>query len=105
MSDSKIKPVIILPNGEMSREDIAQLREIGFCAVEAEHPDSVRFLAPPPESYGPQERAAIKLARYIMSQSRGTQFERSSLVEKLAQCLIEGTPLQPVDAAKTIRTK
>lgn len=94
MSEPRIKPVIIISKGELSPEDIALLRENQFCVVEAENPDDVRFMEPPPQGYSAQETAAIKLARYVVSYGNpDVNFTRRGLVDLLCQYMIEGTPL------------
>jgi hypothetical protein len=59
---SKIRPVIILPPEEMSESDINKLHENGFCVVVAKHPDQVRFMEPPLQSY-PAPNKCQKLKR------------------------------------------
>ncbi len=44
----KLKPVIVIPVGCMTKKDIAELRANQFCVVEAQDPSLVRFIEPPP---------------------------------------------------------
>lgn len=100
---SRVKPVIVLPKGELSPEDLQLLRDNGFCVVEAEHPDAVRFMEPPPQGYTTQEQAAIKLCRYIVNyENQNVSFDRRSLVDLLCRYMIEGTPLARVQTLQTV---
>jgi hypothetical protein len=95
--EKKMKPVIIIPKKVMTKEDIKELRANGFCVVEAADPSAVRFIEPPPTGgYRLQERAAIKLCRAILSDSKNTTYYRSTLIDKLAAFMVEGTALSPV---------
>lgn len=103
---SRVKPVIILPKGELSPEDLERLRDNGFCCVEAEHPDEVRFMEPPPAGYEKAEQAAIQLCRYIVNyEKRECHFERRQLVDLLARYMIEGTPLSALPPQQPKRVK
>lgn len=97
---TRMKPVIILPKGAVSAEDIALLRENQFCVVEADDPSEVRFMEPPPNGYSEQERAAIALCRHIMRHSWDASWTKRDLGNLLAQFFIEGSPLQYVEPAK-----
>lgn len=90
----KIKPVIILPPGEMTQKDIAELKDNGFCVVVAKRPDAVRFMEPPLQSYPAPERAALKLVRFIVANRTNGPQAYNDLTERLCDYLIEGTPLQ-----------
>jgi hypothetical protein len=46
--DSPMKPIVILPPGAMSKEDIDRLRNNNLCVVEAQEPGLVKFLDPIP---------------------------------------------------------
>lgn len=101
----RIKPVIILPKGELSPEDLQLLRDNGFCAIEAANPDAVRFMDPPPHDYTTQEQAAIKLCRFVVNhEKRDCSFERRSLVDLLVRYMIVGTPLADNSAPKPVKT-
>lgn len=93
--NEKMKPVIVLPKEEMLEEDIEHLRENGLCVVECEHPESVRFMEPPPGGYGESERAAIELFRHLMSE-RKWNINRASLAEMWCDILTKGTSLEPI---------
>ena len=97
----KIKPVLILPTGDMSKRDINQLRRNGICVVEAKTPEQVRFCEPPPHGYSVQERGAIALFRYVMSASANLgNWSRMELRAKYAELLIAGTSLDPATPVK-----
>lgn len=44
-SNAPMKPMMILPRGEISKADIARLNQNGLCVVEAKDPAKVRFVA------------------------------------------------------------
>lgn len=107
---SKIRPVIILPPDEMSEDDIGKLNNNGFCVVVAKHPDQVRFMEPPLQSYPAPERAALKLCRVIMA-SREKNVTLQDLTQRLCDFLMEGVPipgvtqLQPAKQCGEIKNK
>jgi hypothetical protein len=68
MEPSRMRPTVILPIGAMDKKQITKLNRNGFCVVEAKQPEAVRFLnVPPVADYTVSERAAIELARVLMS--------------------------------------
>lgn len=92
MSDNglpRIKPIIILPKGEMSKKDIATLNANHLCVVEAKDPSKVRFVDPPPEGYTVQEKAAIQLFRTIAAKA-SFQINRSSFAEMYVDIILQG---------------
>lgn len=91
-----MKPVIILPKDQMSKEDIAELRANDICVVEADNPEEVRFAEPPPGDYGPQEQAAIQLFRYVASQGSNVNFGKQRLVELYVNFLLKGSHMEPI---------
>lgn len=96
-TNQRMRPVIILPPGEITKEDIAILRENGMCVVEAKDPSKVRFVEPPPLGYSVQERAAIALCRWVMGHDNpGANWSRRELAAKLADFFCEGSPLEPL---------
>jgi hypothetical protein len=102
IEEQRIKPVMILPRGEVSPEDIALMRENGFCVVEAQNPDAVRFMEPPPNGYSEQEKAAIALCRHLMKFQPDVTWTKREVGHMLAQFFIEGSPLQYVEPAKQV---
>lgn len=98
----RMKPVIVLPKGCMTKEDIRTLRENGFCCVEAEKPDLVRFIEPPPMGYSVQEQAAVKLCRFLRLSSHSSPWSYSTVMTKLAEIMIEGSPLAVVPTVLTV---
>ena len=92
--DGKLmRPVIILPTGEVSKKDLRELRKNGFCVVEAKAPGLVRFLEPPPQDYSMQEEAAIKLCRSLLDKTNTLCLTRQEIASKYALIIIDGTPL------------
>lgn len=94
-NDNRIKPVIILPQGQVSRDDIERLNSNGLCVVEAQDPSLVRFMEPPPDGYGIRERAAISLFRRVMAH-KSLSYSRSDIAVLYADILLEGSPLEPI---------
>ena len=106
MSDQPVKrmaPVIVLPEGAMKRADMNLLRKNGFLVVEAKEPDKVRFMEPPPNGYSEQERAAIKLCRWLTTKRGSLMY--SDITEALVRFFIEGSPLQPVEQVQKLEKK
>jgi hypothetical protein len=97
--NTRIKPVVVLAKGEVSKRDIKRLNDNGLCVVEANDPSKVRFIDPPPEGYAVQERAAIQLFRSLMSRS-GFSLSRAGLSELYADILLEGWPMPRVEQVK-----
>lgn len=97
----RIKPMMIIPKKAMTKRDIGELRKNGVCVVEAENPLLVRFCEPPPEGYSVQERAAIRLSRFLLSADHNNNYrDRSDICALYAQLIIEGTPLSNAYVAR-----
>lgn len=96
----RMAPVIVVPTGEISKEDLALVRENGFCVIEAKNPDAVRFMEPPPNGYSEQERAAIALCRHLMRFEGDRNWTKREIGNLLAQFFIQGSPLEYVEPAK-----
>lgn len=99
---STIKPMIILPPGNMDAENIGLLRQNGICVVVSEKPQEVKFVdAMAAVSSRTQiEQAAIKLSRYLVTvkSSDGTDgwsMTKKDITAHFVRLLIEGTPLDP----------
>lgn len=96
-----MKPIIILPPGAVSKEDIDRLRENDLCVVEAAEPALVKFVDPIPciSSRTQIEDAAIQLSRRVMSRdfwANGPLSEsRAHCVRSFVEFLVAGTPLDP----------
>lgn len=104
MSDNKIRPLIILPKGQVSKKDIQRLNDNGLCVVEAEDPSLVRFAEPPPTmDYDVRERAALSLFRRVMAKTNQV-YNRADLTQIFVDALLNGSPLQPVMDVKTVPT-
>lgn len=94
-----MKPVLILPKGGMSADDIKRLRDNGICVVEAKDPSHVRFTEPP--IGGPiLERAAISLARELLSGDNYYGLSRADARAKYARIIVEGSSLSAVPPNK-----
>jgi hypothetical protein len=90
-----VKPMIILPPGTMSKEDMDQLRENGVCVVEAKEPAVVRFVDPiPVQSSRTQiEQASIELSRRLLSKGNEQLMQRKDIASLFVSLLTKGTPL------------
>lgn len=89
-----MKPILILPIGAMSAEDIERLRQNDICAVEAESPGLVRFVDPPPTGNHDQvTEACLQLSRLVMN-NPSENYTGRSLSAWWAQCLINAHPLR-----------
>lgn len=99
-----IKPVIIVRTGHVEPHGIADLRANGICCVEAEDPDQVRFLEPPPGGYGIAERAAIELFRRVIgsgkTESLWTKGEMACLYARLLLDSAKMPAITPVKRTK-----
>ncbi len=93
-----MKPIIILPPGAMSQEDIELLRGNELCVVVAKNPATVKFVDPIPaaSSRTKIEDAAIKLSRKVLSQGFwSSESTRSDMTRAFIDILVNGTPLDP----------
>lgn len=101
-----MKPVMILPPGAMSAEDIALLNANDLCVVVADDPAAVRFLDPLPaqSSRNDVENAAIRLTRCLLTgegfRTDTTVYDRSVIASKFALLLMESVPLGQEAPAK-----
>src|ERR1017187_4305303 len=92
----RMQPVIISPVGAVSKADMRRLNRNGFVVVEAKDPSAVRFMEPPPEGYNTQEKAAIALCRYLLSNENGLNRNRTEIQASYSHFLLEGWPLRSV---------
>lgn len=94
----QMKPMIVLPVGEVTPEDIQQLRDNGICVIEAKEPANVRFVEPLESSLGQDDfaRAAIQLTRRILCGEVGG-FAKGDCSKLLAEILIKGSPIDPAE--------
>jgi len=97
---ARMKPVIIIPVGQVSKRDLKRLNDNSFCVVEAKDPSTIRFSEPPPNGYSEQEKAAIQLCRFVISHPSAASWTRLELGNLLARFFIEGSPLQPLTQIK-----
>lgn len=105
-----MKPVIMLPPGQISKNDIERLFDNGFIVVTVKNPESVRFVEPPPLGYSAQEKAAIALCRHILKAKNNYSTTRSELSNWLVEFFISGSSLdasqpEPVKQVKQIPPK
>lgn len=95
MPDQRTKPVVIIKPKAMSKADIRRMNHAGITVVEAESPESIRFLDPPPFDRDQQERAAISLSRILLTTgNNNTPYYRQTIAEMYVKILLEGTPLE-----------
>jgi hypothetical protein len=102
-TEQRMKPIAILPAGDMTPADIAELRSNGICVVECKNPNGVRFCQPPPAGYSIQEQAAIQLATVILNTNKTWSMMESRNL--YAQILMRGTPLEgrPPEAPRKVK--
>jgi hypothetical protein len=97
----RMKPILIIPKGEMEPEDIKRLNDNGICTVEAKNPGSVKFLDPIPAAAerSAVENAAIELSRKILNRGWWTSStghtDRSEVCRTYVELLLRGTRLDP----------
>lgn len=100
--EKQMRPVMIIPKGSMSSEDIARLNENLLCVVESADPAGVNFLDPLPalSQRTEIEEAAIQLSRRLLSM-RGN-IGSDEIQKMFVQLLLQGTRLHVESpAAKT----
>jgi hypothetical protein len=95
-----VKPILILPPGAMSAEDIKLLRDNELCVVVSKDPAKVKFLDPIPSAAQRSkiETAAIRLSRILLNRqwahiTNSSQIDFGVISRLYIECLIEGTPL------------
>lgn len=96
--DWKMKPLMIVPRGSMSQEDIKVMRENHLCVVEAENPSAVKFIdsLPAVSSRTDIESAAIRLSRKIINPGFwSSEDTRREMAAKFIDLLVSGTALDP----------
>lgn len=96
--DDRMRPILIIPPGDMSAEDIKRLNDNGICTVEAKNPSMVKFLDPIPSAAQRTkvEEAAIALSRKMLTQGFWHNGEtRGTLAAHYVDLLVKGTPLDP----------
>lgn len=94
---SDMKPIIILPPGAMTDDNIKKLEDNGICVVVAEKPEEVRFLDPIPSAASRDKmiQASVQLSRILLSPGgmNGIQ-SRADACRLYTDILLEGTPLE-----------
>lgn len=98
-----MKPLIVLPPDQMSAEDIAELRENGFCVVISKDPATFRFVDPIPAAGGrtDAENAAIQLSRRLLhgqwsEVSTLSNIGRPEIASLFVRILLKGTSLDKI---------
>jgi len=94
----RMKPIIILPEGEMSADNLKALRDNWLCVVECKNPASVKFLDPIPSAAERTkvEDAAIALSRKVLNPGFWTQDStRQNMAGHFVDILLKGTRLDP----------
>ena len=91
------KPILILPPGAISKEDLAKLNDNGICTVEAADPSKIKFLDPIPSMKDRTkiEDAAIALSRRLLSWDvpNNVSVTKADAAQMYVKALIEGTCL------------
>ena len=89
------KPILILPPGAISKEDLAKLNENGICSVEAEDPSKIKFLDPIPSAgdRGKIENACILLSRRLLNWNSNFNITKADVSNFYIQALMDGTCL------------
>lgn len=99
-------PILIVPKRSMTKADIRLLRLNGICVVEAQEPSAVRFIEPPMMGYSHEERAAIKLSRFLMSMDNTSNCrDRHDIRSAFAHYVIQGTSLDSFRAEEPKRAQ
>lgn len=104
-----MKPMMIIPPGLMSDENIKLLRENEICVVVAKDPAKVKFVDPIPAAgqRTQMQDAAIKLSRIVLS-GRWGEWTTASYLGKgdaariYVDMLVHGTELDPNGTAQEI---
>ena len=97
-NDEHMKPLLVIPIGELSKKDIGRLNRNGFCVVEAKDPSKIRFNEPPPMQYDQHDRAAIDLFRVIMARQDGSSWNGKELAKMYVDLLLAGVRAQPIQS-------
>lgn len=91
-----MKPILIVPEGQMSAESIKVLNDNDICTVEAKDPSQIKFVDPIPaiSNRTEIEVACIKLSRFLMIESTNDySVTRKEIASYYLKFLSEGTPL------------
>jgi hypothetical protein len=102
---SEIQPMIVLPIGAMTPEDIKVLRDNGICVVECKEPGAIKFIDPIPSAVARTkiEDACIRLSRKILDKHEFHRIfgndlgsiDQSNFTRLYVELLVQGTPLDP----------
>ena len=105
--DLKMKPVMIVPKGALSKADLKRLNDNFICVVEAKDPAAVRWMEPYPQGYNVQELAAIELARGLLRDGKlpGHGYNVKQTVGALyAEILLRSDPLKRVEHVDLVQS-
>lgn len=99
-----MKPIVILPPGALSQEDIKKLEENGLCVVVAKDPSTVKFLDPIPSVIGrdAKDQAAIELSRRLLLHDSNCP-ERRDICKMYVDILLRGEKLDATIPPKSKR--
>ena len=98
------QPIMVLPRGALSAEDIERLRANGICCVEADDPDAIRFVDPPLD-VSVIDRCAGQIFRRILDRADRTDtYTARTLGDFLAQAIASQVP-QEVTRAKSVKRR
>jgi hypothetical protein len=98
-----MKPIIILPKGQVSATDIKRLRDNGLCVIEAVDPSLVRFTEPPITGKPVLEKAALELSQRLLNGDRFQCVDQNWVRALYAWYATKGTSLdfpKPITATK-----
>ncbi len=101
-SDNHQQPIMVLPKGALSVEDIQRLRDNGVCCVEADEPDAIRFVDPPVD-LSVIDRSAGEVFRMLLERPDRTEsWNVRELVDYLARAIASRVPreIRPVKKVK-----
>lgn len=94
-----MRPIIIIPPGQMSQEALKMLRDNGICVVVAKDPSRVKFFDPLPSmsSRTQMEDAAVKLSRCLLNWELNNchSVDKKDVASLYVHFLSKGTPLDP----------
>lgn len=97
-----MKPMLIIPPGALSKEDIEKLNANDICTVESQDPTAIKFVDPIPSATNRNEieNAAVEMLRTLIGTEWWSQFTdrrpyRSNVLTLYVECLARNSPLDP----------
>ncbi len=94
-----MKPMIIIPPGQMAQSEIKLLRDNDICVVVAKNPEKLKFVDPIPaiSQRGEIETAAIKFTRLMLNpnmwNNAEAHWDKGDMAKMFTKYLIEGSSL------------